>query len=176
MKTRGVAIALLAGAVACQPDAPAPSGPRVERPSFSGTSAYAHVETQVAFGPRIPGSDGHAAQLAWMLAWLTERADTVVADAFDHVTSGGDTLALVNVLARFNPGADGRVLLLTHWDTRPRADQSPDPEDQAKPVPGANDGASGTAVLMELADMLSRQAPTVGIDGSQARLYTPGGF
>ena len=164
MKGRALALALVAGTVACQADAPGPRGPRVERPSFSGTSAHALVETQVAFGPRIPGSEGHASQLAWMLEWLGSRADSVVADSFRHVSSRGDTLDLVNVLARFKPGADRRLLLLTHWDTRPQADRSPDPEDLSRPVPGANDGASGTAVLLELADMLARQAPTAGID------------
>jgi hypothetical protein len=136
----------------------------VQRPTFSGANAFAHVQTQVQFGPRIPGSDGHARQLAWMVEWLESRADTVVADSFTHVTSAGDTLPLVNLLARFTPEADRRLLLLAHWDTRPRADQSANEEDRSAPVPGANDGASGTAILLELADMLGTQRPGVGVD------------
>jgi Zn-dependent M28 family amino/carboxypeptidase len=99
-----------------------------------------------------------------MTQWLTERADTVVADSFVHVASSGDTLRLVNVMARVNPAAERRLLLLAHWDTRPRADQSVDEDDRILPVPGANDGASGTAILLELADMMASQRPTIGVD------------
>lgn len=149
---------------ACQPDAPAPRGPTVERPRFSGANAYAHVQTQLDFGPRIPGTEGHALQLEWMRGWLEGRADTVVTDTFQHVTQAGDTLELVNLMGRFGMEAGRRVLLLTHWDTRPAADQSRTEEDRELPVPGANDGASGTAVLLELADLMGRQRPTVGVD------------
>lgn len=162
---RGWALAAaLTAWTGCRPDAPAPRGPTVERPEFSGANAYAHVQAQVDFGPRIPGVEGHARQLEWMLSWLGARADTVVADTFRHVTQSGDSLELVNVMARFGTRADRRLLLLTHWDTRPAADQSRREADRERPVPGANDGASGTAVLLELADLMSRQAPPVGVD------------
>ncbi len=162
---RGLALALtLTASAGCQADAPAPRGRTVERPEFSGANAYAHVQAQVDFGPRIPGGEGHARQLEWMLSWLAARADTVVADTFRHVTQSGDSLELVNVMGRFGTQAERRLLLLTHWDTRPAADQSRSEEDRGRPVPGANDGASGTAVLLELADLMSRQLPSVGVD------------
>jgi Peptidase family M28 len=142
------------------PDAGAPA----DRPPFDGDRAHELVVRQVAFGPRVPGTEGHARQLAWMLATLDTLAPEVVADSFTHVTTGGDTLALTNVLARFRPEVTRRVLILTHWDTRPRSDEAADPADRELPVPGANDGASGTAVLMELAGLFARQPPPTGVD------------
>lgn len=168
---------LLLSMSACQEPAPAPGGTRVERPRFSGSRALAHVQTQVGFGPRIPGTDGHAQQLAWMQEYLGQRADTVVADSFQHRASDGETLDLVNVIAGFNLAADRRLLLLAHWDTRPKADQSRNETEREMPVPGANDGASGVAVLLELAHLFSTQAPTVGVDllFVDGEDYGPGG-
>ena len=99
-----------------------------------------------------------------MLAQLRARADTVWVQAFTHVTKRGDTLHLRNFLARFRPGAAERVLFLAHWDTRPRADQSQNLGQQRLPVPGANDGASGVAVLLGVADALKAKPPLVGVD------------
>jgi glutaminyl-peptide cyclotransferase len=138
--------------------------PRVERPPFPGERAYELLLEQVGFGPRVPGQPGHGQQLAWMKGWLNERADTLIEQAFTQVTTRGDTLQLTNLLARFNPHLSDRVLLVAHWDTRPRADQSRDPAHRAQPVPGANDGASGTAVLMILADLFHQQPPPIGVD------------
>jgi len=137
---------------------------RVERPAFEGEAAHRLLVEQVGFGPRVPGQEGHARQLEWMRAWLAQRADTVVEQSFEHTTTAGQTLRLTNLFARFRPEATERILLVAHWDTRPWADQSPDAADRQKPVPGANDGASGTAVLLHLADLLKRQAPPVGVD------------
>ena len=122
------------------------------------------VVTQVGFGPRVPGTDGHAAQLAWMLAQLDSFAPELSADSFTQVTTYGDTLDLVNVLARFAPEEERRILLLAHWDTRPTSDRAADSTLHSIPVPGANDGASGTAVLLELARMLGDHPPPLGVD------------
>lgn len=137
---------------------------RVERPSFSGTRAFEHIERQVAFGPRIPGTEGHRAQAAWMREHLAARADTLLVDEFTYTTTGGERLELTNFVARFAPDAPRRIVILAHWDTRPEADQARDPADRTKPVPGANDGASGTAVLLELAELLATQPPPLGVD------------
>ena len=137
---------------------------RVDRPAFDATRAFQDLQAQVAFGPRVPGMEGHARQFAWMVEQLSELADTVFLDEFEHVTGDGDSLSLTNVIARFGLESDRRLLLLTHWDTRPTADQSRDDDDREKPVPGANDGASGTAVLLELARMFAEQAPPGGVD------------
>ena len=133
-------------------------------PPFDGDAAYAHVRTQVGFGPRFVGSEGHARQLEWMVAHLRARADTVELQRFTHRFQDGETRELTNVIARFRPDAAERVLLLTHWDTRSVADEEQDRSRREQPIPGANDGASGTAVLLEIADVLSRHPPPVGID------------
>jgi len=140
------------------PDLPA------DRPSFDGGAAHDLVEEQVAFGPRVPGTEGHAAQLAWMEDLLAEWADEVEAQPFTATTSGGLQLRLTNLLARYRPQEEDRILLLTHWDTRPWSDQAADPHERAIPVPGANDGASGTAVLLQLAELLSVGPPPMGVD------------
>lgn len=140
------------------------SGPQVERPAFQADRAFAHIRTQLGFGPRVPGTEGHSRQLSWMVETLATRGAQVVIDRFDYTTTGGELLPLTNVLARFNPETERRLLLLTHWDTRPTSDQAVDPADHETPVPGANDGASGTAVLLELAALFREQAPTVGVD------------
>ena len=145
------------------PGAGAPAGPRVDRPAFDSARAFEHLRRQVAFGPRIPGSPGHAAQLQWMKDYLAARADTVVEQPFTHVTRSGRTLRMTNLFARFRPEAQDRVLLVAHWDTRPTSDQASG-ADRDKPVPGANDGASGVAVLLELADMLKRKPAGIGVD------------
>ena len=153
-------LVLLAVSACAEPalEAPAP------RPPLDGDAALALVHRQLAFGPRVPGTEGHAAQLAWMVARLDSLGPEVVTDTFRHVTAAGDSLTLVNVLARFRPEQTRRILLLTHWDTRPRSTEAKDPALQAVPVPGANDGASGTAVLLELARVLSLQPPPMGVD------------
>lgn len=136
----------------------------VDIPQFEGDSAFALLRKQVEFGPRYPGSPGHAAQLAWMEEYLRARADTVVMQAFTHQSVEGETLALTNVFARFRPEDGTRILLLAHWDTRPEADMDRDPDKVREPIDGANDGASGTAVLLELADVLASHSPPIGVD------------
>jgi glutaminyl-peptide cyclotransferase len=132
---------------------------------FDGNAALAYAAAQVGFGPRIPGSPGHAAEARWLDSLLTARADTVVVQRWTHVDVRGDSLALSNFVARFNPAATKRVLFLAHWDTRPRSDGTHvEPGDSAKPVPGANDGASGVAMLLGVADALKAAAPGVGVD------------
>lgn len=133
-------------------------------PDFSGEAAYRHVRTQVGFGPRFVGSEGHARQREWMIAHLRARADTVVLQQFTHRFGDGETRELTNIIARFKPDTAERVLLLTHWDTRSVADEEEDRSRRRRPIPGANDGASGTAVLLELADVLSRHPPPSGVD------------
>jgi Zn-dependent M28 family amino/carboxypeptidase len=136
-----------------------------DRPSFDGEAALALVRAQVDLGPRVPGTPGHAAQLAWMQARLDSLADTVLLQPFTHRhTETGEQLALTNVLARFAPDAARRIVILAHWDTRPTSDAAPTPEGRALPVPGANDGGSGTAVILQLAAHLAAAPPPLGVD------------
>lgn len=144
-------------------DAPRPIE-GVLAPDFDPGQAFALIETQVGFGPRVAGTPGHAAQLAWMTAWLRERADTLIVQPFVHSSAGGGRIGMTNLFARFRPEMSERILLLAHWDTRSLADYDPDPARRDEPILGANDGASGTALLLHMADLLSRQPPPVGVD------------
>jgi hypothetical protein len=132
-------------------------------PEFDGAAAWRYAEVQLGFGPRIPGSPGHRRMAAWLDSLLRTRADTLVVQRWTHVTRLGDSLPLVNFVARFNPAAPTRLLFLAHWDTRPRADD-PASRDTLAPVPGANDGASGVAILLGMADALKARPPAVGVD------------
>ena len=146
--------------VACQARGGARGVPR----EFDGGHAFSYLQQQMQFGPRIPNTPAHERTGDWILAQLRTRADTVAVQAITHVTRQGDTLHLRNFFARFRPAALERVLFLAHWDTRPHADQSPNLGQQRLPVPGANDGASGVAVLLGVADALKAKPPAVGVD------------
>ncbi|HEY3220540.1 MAG TPA: M28 family peptidase [Gemmatimonadales bacterium] len=131
---------------------------------FKGTTAFSYVEKQMSFGPRIPNTSGHDKMGDWLLAELRARADTVTVQDFSWTTKKGAKLRLRNFFARFRPQATDRILFLAHWDTRPFADKSQNLGQQRMPVPGANDGASGVAVLLGVADALKAKPATVGVD------------
>ena len=146
----------LAAALACASSTPPPR-------EFDGQRAFAYARAQLAFGPRTPGTPAHEKMGDWLDSTLRRTADTVVVQAWDHTALDGKKLHLRNFLARFRPAASRRVLLFAHWDTRPHAD-GPTSTDSTAPVPGANDGASGVAVLLGIADVLKAKAPDVGVD------------
>jgi hypothetical protein len=131
---------------------------------FDGAAALANVERQVAFGPRVPGTAPHRAMGEWLVEEMGQRADTVIVQDFEHVAADGTRLPMRNVLARFRPDETRRVLYLAHWDTRPISDKETDPARRAMPVPGANDGGSGVAILFGVADVLKRAPPGIGVD------------
>ncbi len=139
----------------------APAPPVV---TFDGVRALAHVQRQLDFGPRIPGTPGHVAAGDWIVATLRPLADTVIEQRFEHRTAAGVLLPMRNIFAQFNRGAARRILYVTHWDTRPFSDKGADEAERALPVPGANDGASGTAMLLILAEALTDLPPDVGVD------------
>jgi hypothetical protein len=125
-------------------------------PAFDGEAALKLVQTQVDFGPRVPNTDGHARMLTFLQTYLRARADSLAVEPFEHVTQQGDTLRMSNVIASFRPAARSRVLLTTHWDTRPVAEKDTSAARRTEPIPGANDGGSGTAVLLVLAEVFSK--------------------
>ncbi len=131
---------------------------------FDGEAAFGYVETQMAFGPRVPNTEGHRRTGDWIAAQLQARADSVEVQEFSHMTVDGELLQLRNFIGRFRPDLPDRILYVAHWDTRPRADRSANLGQQRMPVPGANDGASGAAVLLGVADALVRTPPTIGVD------------
>lgn len=138
-------------------------GQRPPAPEIDAAQAFEYARTQVGFGPRIPGTEGHARMAVWLDSLLRTRADSVVVQSWSHRTREGTEIPQRNFLARFNPAATTRLLFLAHWDTRPRADAGAS-ADTAAPVPGANDGASGVAVLLAMADALKKTPPAVGVD------------
>ena len=134
----------------------------VKAPSFSGENAFDLVAKQVAFGPRVPNSKGHIAMGFWLADTLKKYADTVYVQAADLKAFDATILKSKNIIASFNPEAMNRMFVSAHWDTRPFADQ--DSERQNEPILGANDGASGVAVLIELARLINENKVKKGID------------
>lgn len=133
-------------------------------PEFDGRKAFQLLTAQTDFGPRNPGSVGHARCLDYLDRSLRELADTMHLQRFTHTGYDGRTIELTNMIASFRPAVAARILLCAHWDTRPRADRDPDPRRRALPILGANDGASGVAVLLHLATLLKASPPPVGVD------------
>jgi Zn-dependent M28 family amino/carboxypeptidase len=125
---------------------------------FDQNSAWRFLLTQVSFGPRTPGSPAHQACRDYLLARLQEYCDTASAQDFTAVV-GQETLSLSNIIGVRNPNGSPHILLCAHWDSRPRADEDLDPANWNKPIAGANDGASGVAVLLELARVLAAAPP-----------------
>ena len=146
------------------PSAPPTDYTKVAVPEFSADSAYAFVEKQLSFGNRIPGSKGWERCAAWLAAQMRRYCDTVVVQDFRTVLWSGDAVPGKNIIASLNPQAEKRILLAAHWDSRQWADHDPAEKNHHSPVPGANDGASGVAALMEMARVMSTRQPSVGVD------------
>ncbi len=132
--------------------------------AFSPDSAYAFLKKQVEFGPRVPNTAAHRATALWLESKLRQYTDTVTVTDFHPTTFDNVRLNARNLFAQINPSAGQRTLLLAHWDTRPWADQDPDPAKRKTPVDGANDGASGVAIILELARVLKANGYSGGID------------
>lgn len=137
---------------------------QVAVPAFSADSAFAFVEHQLAFGNRIPGSKGWQQCADWLAMQMRRWCDTVIVQDFRAELWNGSTMPGKNIIASLNPLAERRVLLAAHWDSRSWADHDRNDDLQHSPVPGANDGASGVAALMEMARVMSKMPPSVGVD------------
>jgi hypothetical protein len=138
--------------------------PNSSIPKFDSDNAYKQVKAQVDFGPRNPGSRGHYEELLYLERELKKYADTVQVQEFNYSGYDNEQLKLTNVIAKYNPSAKNRIILCAHWDTRPRSDQDPDKSKRNLPILGANDGASGVGVLLEIARVLKNQKVNYGID------------
>jgi hypothetical protein len=163
-------LALLLFVAACNTD-PKPSDVVVDEtpkvvvnaPAFSADTAYNYIQKQLSFGPRDMNSKGHEACAAFLISEAKRFADTIYVQRFDATGYDGKTLKSTNIIASFNPQATSRILLCSHWDSRPWADQ--DSKDQDKPILAANDGASGVGVLLEIARLLkANPTANIGVD------------
>lgn len=137
------------------------SGPKT---AFDAQAALAYAKAQVDFGPRAPGTPAHDKAGDWITAEMKKRTDSVTDQRWTQTTAGGAHLAMHNILARFNPTATQRVLYVTHWDTRPTADDDSNFGNKALPILGANDGASGVGLFVALGDFFKKTPPSVGVD------------
>ena len=146
------------------PSTPSTDYSQVVIPEFSADSAYTYVEKQLSFGNRIPGSNSWERCATWLTAQMGRFCDTVIVQDFRAVLWDGSAVPGKNIIGQLNPKADKRILLAAHWDSRQWADHDPAEANQHKPVPGANDGASGVAVLIEMARIMNAMPPTVGVD------------
>lgn len=131
---------------------------------FDADSALSYVKQQLAFGPRVPGTPGWQKTGDWIVARLKANGAVVTEQKWTHTLADKKQIPQRNILARFKPEATERILYVAHWDTRPHADSDPAPENHSKPIPGANDGASGVALLLGVADALKKLPPSVGVD------------
>lgn len=136
-----------------------------QTPGFNEENAWKQLLTQCDFGPRPPGSRAHQQCLEYLETELQQYASSVQRqDFFGLNPVSNESLPLVNLIARFFPERSRRLLLCAHWDTRPWADQDPDPKNHQTPIIGANDGASGVAVLLEIGRCLKLRDPGIGVD------------
>lgn len=163
-----VATIVLTTACGSGPEESAPASPRtvstVSVPTFNADSAFAFVAAQVAFGPRVPGSAAHAACADYLEATLQRFTEHVYRQPFAARAWNQKVLNGYNIIGSFNPEARKRLLLCAHWDSRPYADHDPDPANHNTPIDGANDGASGVGVLLEVARIIHEYGIDVGVD------------
>jgi glutaminyl-peptide cyclotransferase len=134
-------------------------------PMFDEKNAYAQLVRQCDFGPRNPGSMGHLKCRDYLVATLKEYTKEVRIQPFPMAIPGVQKpVDAFNIIAKFNPEKTERIVLCAHWDTRPWADKDADPSKHNTPILGANDGASGVAVLLEMARIFHAQTPPIGVD------------
>lgn len=133
-------------------------------PDFNPDSAYYFIDHQVAFGPRVPNTPAHQACAEFLLGKMKNYTDTAFFQEFKARAFDGTILNGKNIISSINPEKQHRVLLCAHWDTRPFADYDPDKDNFNTPIDGANDGASGVGVLLEIARLMDQAPPKIGID------------
>lgn len=132
---------------------------------FSADSAYMHIEKQLSFGPRVPNTEGHRATAEYLVSQLERVGLRVIQQRATLKAYDATELDAVNIIASYKPEAEKRIMLFAHWDTRPYADKESNATLRNTPIPGADDGASGTGVLLEMARILSEKGlDNIGVD------------
>ena len=135
---------------------------KLTKPDFSADSAYLFIKEQLDFGARVPGTAAQQKCAAYFEQRLKNYGATVFMQKTNVVVYNGKSLPCINVIASYNPEVKRRLLICTHWDARPFADQ--DDSAVAKPIIAADDGASGSAILLEIARQLQQKNPEIGVD------------
>ena len=134
-------------------------------PRFDENHAFSYLVAQCDFGPRNPGSDGYYACLDYLITELDQSANEIILQDFSYQERRyNKQYNLENIIARFNPDSEFQTIISAHWDTRPWADQEDLRQDRDQPIIGANDGASGVAILLELAKIMGENPPPIGVN------------
>ncbi len=136
----------------------------VNVPKFNADSAYQYVKAQVDFGPRVPNTSAHIACGNYLAAKLAKFGATVSNQYADLPAVTGTMLKARNIIGSYKPESKKRIAIFSHWDSRPWADSDPDKKNHKTPILGANDGASGVGVMLEIARQIQKQQPEMGID------------
>lgn len=160
-------LSLLLAVTACKSGKPSSDNAMkdsINVPSFCADSAMVHVLKQCEFGERVLGSKAHEECGTYIIDAFKAQGCEVKRQDATFKLYNGQTFKGYNIIASTNPNAKVRIMLCTHWDSRPWADADPDPQNHKKPVMAANDGASGVAVLIEVARQLKKQMPNIGVD------------
>ena len=142
--------------------------------AFNADSAFHFIQMQVDFGPRVPNTEAHRKCAEFLASTLERFGAEVIVQRADLTAFDGTILHAKNIIGSFNPQAEERILLMAHWDSRPFADYDLNPENHRKPILGANDGASGVGVLLEIARIIGErlrepQSPNAGAEALEAR-------
>lgn len=166
-----IVIALLLCLAGCNNKKPSPATPTatvdykgVAIPTFVADSAYQYVADQLAFGYRTPGSKSAQRCASYLVSQMSRWCDTVIVQDFPATFWDGQSARCKNIIASLRPDCPQRILLAAHWDSRAWADEDPDEANHKRPIPGANDGASGVGALMEMARAMALMPPSVGVD------------
>jgi hypothetical protein len=139
-------------------------------PAFNADSSWHFTEAQTKFGPRVPNTKAHEACRKYLVTTLKKFGATVIEQSADLKACDGKILKSTNIVASYNPEITNRILICAHWDSRPWSDQDKDKGNWYKPVMGANDGASGVGILMEIARVIGIEKmskgnlPQIGVD------------
>ena len=140
------------------------SKPEIEVPAFVADSAYHYVQQQVNFGPRVPNTKAQKLCASYLSSTLKRFGASVIEQNAVLTAFDGTKLNSINIIGSYNVESKERILLFSHWDSRPWSDHDPNPANRKQPVIGANDGASGVGILLEMARQFGLQKPNIGID------------
>lgn len=136
----------------------------IQVPLFNADSAFHFIKVQTDFGPRVPNTAAHKACAEYLTAKLISFGAETVVQEIEVKTFDNTIIKGYNIIGQFNSNSNKRVMICAHWDSRPWADNDPDPLNHHKPVDGANDGASGVGVILEIARLISTLSPKIGVD------------